>query len=269
MRWYGVIGIIMVIFTEINFVLKLEPFAQYYFPIVWFGYILLIDSLVYKIKKDSLLTKHFNKFIFLLVLSALVWWIFEIFNLSLNNWNYVKEFEKGIVADLLFRTISFSTVIPAVFETAELLSSMHWFDKLKLHKKYNITKEFLFGMIFIGVVSLFLSLAKPKIFFPLIWVSLFFILDPINYMNKQPSIIQHLKDKKLKIPITLMAAGLICGILWEFWNYWAVIKWQYIIPYVGFLKIFEMPILGYLGYLPFALELYAIYYFARWTWKTL
>jgi hypothetical protein len=36
---------------------------------------------------------------------------------------------------------------------------------------------------------------------------------------------------------------------------------------VGFLKIFEMPVLGYLGYLPFALELYAMYWFCMWLWK--
>ena len=51
------------------------------------------------------------------------------------------------------------------------------------------------------------------------------------------------------------------GFLWEFWNYYAIPKWTYDIPFVGFFKIFEMPILGYLGYLPFALELYAMYYF--------
>lgn len=40
-------------------------------------------------------------------------------------------------------------------------------------------------------------------------------------------------------------------------------KWKYNVPYVGFLKIFEMPILGYFGYLPFALEIYAFYWFVR------
>ena len=34
-------------------------------------------------------------------------------------------------------------------------------------------------------------------------------------------------------------------------------------PFVGFWKVFEMPLLGYLGYIPFAMELYAIYQFAR------
>jgi hypothetical protein len=101
----------------------------------------------------------------------------------------------------------------------------------------------------------------PTIFYPLIWMSFFFILDPINYLHGQPSIIGHLRDKKLQIPVLLMLTGITLGFLWEFWNYWSTIKWTYNIPYLSFFKIFEMPALGYLGYLPFALSLYAIYYF--------
>jgi hypothetical protein len=45
---------------------------------------------------------------------------------------------------------------------------------------------------------------------------------------------------------------LLCGVLWEFWNYWAAPKWVYDVPRLGFGKVFEMPILGYGGYVPFA-----------------
>jgi hypothetical protein len=33
------------------------------------------------------------------------------------------------------------------------------------------------------------------------------------------------------------------------------------VPHVGSWKFFEMPVLGYLGYIPFTMELYAIYNF--------
>jgi hypothetical protein len=42
------------------------------------------------------------------------------------------------------------------------------------------------------------------------------------------------------------------------WNYWSFPKWIYHIPGVGFWKVFEMPLFGYGGYVPFALELYAL-----------
>ena len=35
---------------------------------------------------------------------------------------------------------------------------------------------------------------------------------------------------------------------WEMWNFYSLPKWTYVIPYVGFWKVFEMPLLGYLGY---------------------
>jgi hypothetical protein len=44
------------------------------------------------------------------------------------------------------------------------------------------------------------------------------------------------------------------------WNYNAMSKWYYTVPFVGFGKVFEMPILGYLGYLPFGWEVYALYH---------
>ena len=62
---------------------------------------------------------------------------------------------------------------------------------------------------------------------------------------------------------SLLASGFVCGILWEFWNYWAISKWTYTVPYLGNVKIFEMPVLGYLGFPPFAVECWAIYIFCR------
>jgi hypothetical protein len=38
------------------------------------------------------------------------------------------------------------------------------------------------------------------------------------------------------------------------WNYWSLAKWEYRIPFVHRFLVFEMPILGYAGYLPFGLE---------------
>ena len=50
----------------------------------------------------------------------------------------------------------------------------------------------------------------------------------------------------------------MCGFFWEAWNFWAMPKWEYVIPYVNQLHVFEMPLIGYAGYLPFGLELFAM-----------
>jgi len=259
---YGVLGILLVIFVEANFFLKIQPFANWYFPIIWLGYILTIDAIVYKIKGNSLISNRFPQFLGMVIISMLFWWVFEFLNIAMGNWNYLGLEGLGVWTNL-FGTLSFATVLPAFFETVELIRSFKMFEKKKLHKKHNISKKFINTMIILGVICFVAPLLLPKFAFPLVWLSFFFILDPINYLHKQPSIIKHLKDKKLAIPLSLLAAGIIMGFLWEFWNYWAIPKWSYDVPFVGFFKIFEMPILGYLGYFPFAFELYAMYWFVR------
>ena len=49
-------------------------------------------------------------------------------------------------------------------------------------------------------------------------------------------------------------AALLCGFFWEMWNFHSLAKWIYQVPYVQRYPIFEMPLLGYAGYLPFGLE---------------
>lgn len=261
-RWYGLLGVLMILFVEANFFLKIQPFANWYFPIVWYGYILVIDALIYKLRNDSLISKRFPQFLGMIFISMLFWWVFEFMNLSVGTWRYSGLRGLGSYANL-FGSISFSTVLPAFFETVELIRSVRLFERKKLHKKHKITPKFLHCMIGIGVFSLIASMLVPKFAFPLVWMSFFFILDPINCLHKQPSVIRHLKDRKLAIPLSLLLGGIILGFFWEFWNYWAIPKWSYDVPFVGFFKIFEMPILGYLGYFPFAFELYAMYWFVR------
>ena len=259
---YGFIGILLIILVEINFFLKIQPFANWYFPIIWFGYILTIDALVYKLRGNSLISNRFSHFLGMVVISMLFWWVFEFINISVQNWHYFGIEGLGNLRNV-YGSISFATVLPAFFETVELIRSIHLFDKKELKKKHRVTKRFLHFMMFLGIISFLAPIFLPNFTFPLVWLSFFFILDPINYLHKQPSIIGHLKDRKLVVPLSLLLAGIILGFLWEFWNYWAIPKWTYDIPFIGFFKIFEMPILGYLGYFPFAFELYTMYWFIR------
>jgi len=252
----------MLAFAQLNFILHIEPFARWYFPIIWFGYIFFMDALVYKLHGRSLIYNRPKTFLFMLFLSALVWWMFEAIGWILGNWYYTGL--EGFVSPLAkyaFATISFATVIPAVFETYYLLRAVHLFDHVELKKRHKITKTTLHALTILGILFLILSLAAPLHFYPLIWVAFFLLIDPYNYMHKQPSIIKHIKDRKLAIPVSLFIAGTICGFLWEFWNFYAVPQWHYNIPFLDFFRIFKMPVLGYLGYGPFAWELYSMYYF--------
>ena len=258
----GVAGLILVVVFQIILIFKITPFADYYFPFIWFGYIFLVDAIVFHLQKSSLIQNHTNHFFIMLILSAFFWWIFEWINfIEVNNWRYINPTITNIWISLIFRTIAFSTVLPAIWVTYDLIKALHLFDRYEIPIKYDIRKQFLYGTIFLGVLCFFLPFIIPTFAFPLIWLSFFLIFDPINYIQQTPSIIAHLANGKLKIPLSLMFAGLICGIFWEFWNYWAPVKWVYHIPYLDFIKIFEMPLLGYFGYFFFAWEMYAMYHF--------
>jgi hypothetical protein len=257
---HGWIGILLIIiFWYINWNLEGLRTHLLFFPL-WLGYTLTVDAIVYYGKGNSLLSRNFKKFITLFLISAPAWWLFELFNLRTQNWIYdgrqfFSEWEYAIYA-----TLSFSTVIPAVFETAELISTFKWINKLKIHKKITPSNRFLILHLIIGLFMLFLVMIYPTIFFVLIWLSVFFILEPVNVWLKNHSIYNYLKNGNWKPIMSLIIGCLICGFFWEMWNYYSYPKWIYDIHFANFLHIFEMPALGYLGYIPFALELLTLYH---------
>ena len=66
--------------------------------------------------------------------------------------------------------------------------------------------------------------------------------------------------------LAALAGGLTCGFLWEFWNYWALAKWVYDLPFLGVTqhyKYFEMPLVGLLGFIPFGLECWVMWQMMR------
>jgi hypothetical protein len=109
-----------------------------------------------------------------------------------------------------------------------------------------------------------LALTLPRIAFPLIWIGFFFVFDPLNRLLGNKSLSEKVAHRRWDTVLVLFAAGLICGYCWELWNWGALPKWVYHIPYANRPTLFEMPLLGYGGYLPFALEVYAAYDLLHW-----
>ena len=99
-------------------------------------------------------------------------------------------------------------------------------------------------------------LAWPRYFFGLIWLSIFFICEPLCGWAGRRSVLTGLARGDWRTVAALCGASLICGFFWEMWNINSDPKWIYHVPGVGFWHVFEMPVLGYLGYFPFAMELY-------------
>jgi hypothetical protein len=113
----------------------------------------------------------------------------------------------------------------------------------------------------VGGAFLILPIVLPKYCFPLIWGSLIFLLEPINHRFGVKSLMRHWERGDPRKFLLLLTAGLVCGLLWEFWNFWARSRWVYTVPFFDELKGFEMPFLGFLGFPPFAVECYVAYNF--------
>ena len=100
----------------------------------------------------------------------------------------------------------------------------------------------------------------PMIFFPFIWISVYFILEPVNVWLGNRSLAHWTAKGDWRPIIALWVGVLLTAFFWEMWNYFGYPKWIYLIPWGNCCHIFEMPLLGYGGYLPFSLELFAIYH---------
>ncbi len=131
------------------------------------------------------------------------------------------------------------------------------------------TPSFLKVFIILGLITIFLPLAWPRLFFPLIWLCFIFLLEPINFWLKNETLLEDMEKKEWSKFWSWILAGLVAGFFWEFWNFWAGSHWEYFIPYLNFWKVFQMPVFGFTGFMPFALEVFAIYQLLLFVYKKL
>ena len=258
---HGWVGIILIsVFWYLNWNLEGLRTNLLFFPL-WLGFILTIDSIVFYRKSSSLISRSKKKFISLFFISAPAWWLFELINAKTQNWFYDgKQFFTNTEYAVL-ATISFSTVMPAVFTTAELVTTFKWIKKYS-HRKIPFRSNVPTIKFFImGIIMLTLIIFIPTYFYYFEWLAVYLILEPINYKMNNRTLLEYLSKGNWQIIISLSLGTLICGFFWEMWNYYSYPKWIYDTPMVNFLHVFEMPLLGYIGYITFSWELFAIYNF--------
>lgn len=257
---YGIAGIVVMILAEGGLFSGISFVGIYFTPIVWTGYILFVDALVYSYRGKSFMKTRTREFALMLPWSIICWLVFEAYNLRLQNWHY-----RGLPENTMLRLLgygwSFATIFPAVLITAE-------FIRLKLRflppkQQIPLSSSLLSFLIVVGaamlLIPLLVSQETSTKLFGLVWVGFILLLDPINYLRGRESLLQDLSQGNPNRLYALLLSGLVCGVLWEFWNYWAIAKWEYSVP-ISFVgpKLFEMPLLGYAGFLPFAVECFVM-----------
>lgn len=241
------IGIALIVIGALAIILPIAPLAKIVYPILWWGLILILDQINLWVRKSSPIKDGGFLFWGIIVpLSTIYWLYFELANIYFPQWIYV-----GVPMNLLLNTLltfaSFATVIPAIIEIFWFFKPSAAENQVKISKKYSL--------LFIAAGLFMLSIPfwnNNFILNQLIWIAPFFLLLPIA---KMPPL-------NLKFLAAGTIAGIGSGFFWEFLNFWAGGKWEYIILPETF-RIFEMPIIGYSGFIPFAFSTIAVYFFAK------
>jgi hypothetical protein len=199
--------------------------------------------------------------------SIACWWLFEFYNAprfwrsgpdAVGLWWQYHDLEPNLFLRRVGYDWAFATIFPALFLTARALEAgpLRGFRVRPLR----LPAWALSMSIAVGAVCVVLPLVVvSRWLVPLVWTGYVLLLEPVNYRRGAPSWLRALGEGDAAPVTSLLASGAVCGILWEFWNYWALTKWTYMVPYLGDVKVFEMPVLGYLGFPPFALGSYAMY----------
>ena len=244
-----------------------EPVATYHNAVAWTGYILFVDALVFRLEGASFLVSRTKWFFFSLPAAFAVYAIFELYNyLAVHAWVYHYSVPNIWAWALLFGW-GWVQVVPSLFETMSLFSALGLFKDAS-GPCLDITKRTFVLLQGLACVLLVFPLVASR-FYPLEGViyggCMFFgfllLFDGINYRVGKRSLLSDLERGYWGNVLNLALVGIFCGFLWEFWNYWATGKWIYIVPVLPHPKIFEMPILGYLYFVPFSLASYAMFEF--------
>lgn len=197
------------------------------FPIAWAGVLIALDGLA-RLRRGASPLRTRGDWIAASAASVLFWDVFELVNLRLRNWGYL-----GVSPDpwagSAFALASFATVLPAARLGFAQIAGV-----LPRPAPRGRGWKAAAGLLLLG-----LALAFPRHAFPLAWIFLWPLCEAVA---------------GVRVPLRAMVLGLPLGLLWEALNWGCARGWVYSIPFFDRPKLFEMPLPGYLGYLPFALE---------------
>jgi len=223
------------------------------FTPLWIGYIVAMNAVVYRSSGRCLMTHRTGWFLALFPVSALFWWLFEYLNQFVDNWYYTGIRARGDWDYFLQATAPFATVLPAVASTWAWLRRHPLLEAVSL-PAVRAHRGFGWVALFAGIATLGAIGIWPEGLFSLLWLAPLLLLCGLQQLLVGETFLAPLAQADWRPLLQPMLAALLCGLLWELWNYGSAAKWHYSIPYVQRFHVFEMPILGYAGYLPFGLE---------------
>ena len=263
----AVVGLLVMVVSEAATLAKIEPFWSWNTPIAWTGFIVFADAMVFRARGDSWMRSSPREFVALTLASIPLWIVFEGYNLVDQGTGITSVSRRPPGPQLRIRVVvrhdladesskaqgdrgvARCGTAPGRTE-APRERCRHGRDALGRADAGLAVRRF-------SRVAVYL--AAP------VWLNFILLLDP---PERPPWAAESLmadlaRNGNRDRLVNLLVSGMLCGGLWEFWNYWSRAKWHYTVPILERYKIFEMPLPGYLGFGAFALECFTMYVFVR------
>ena len=247
---------------------RVGPAAQNLTPLCWTGFIVAVDGALAR-RGRSWLRNAPLEFALMAAISIPSWLLFELYDrprfwspAGPELWWHYSGLPPWPGRGLGYAW-SFATITPAIVLLAEAFEPA----AARLAGRGaggRVPRELLAALIAVGTILAAIPLLWPSVFFAAdVWLAWPLLLDPVNRLMGRPSLLGDLEQGRRSRPLALLASGLACGLLWESWNMLASARWRYTVPFLGSVKLYEMPVLGFLGFVPFALAAFALYHFLR------
>jgi hypothetical protein len=255
--WWGWLGVAL---AGVGWVLAwsealLSPgWRRHAFTPLWIGYILAVNGLACRRTGRALLTHRTGWLLSLFPVSAAFWWLFEHLNQFVHNWHYSGIEARSDLDYFVQGTLPFSTVLPAVASTWAWLRSFPRLERMAPLPAIRGHKGLAWVALLAGTLALAGIGVWPETLFSALWLAPLLVLAALQYLLLGESLLSPLARGDWRPVLQPALAALVCGLFWELWNFGSLARWHYSIPYVERFYVFEMPLLGYAGYLPFGVQ---------------
>jgi hypothetical protein len=262
--WHGVLlGALAwtLAWTRLPHAAFLQPYT---FIPLWLAYIVVMNALAWRRTGDCPMLANPRRYLALFPLSAVFWWYFEYLNRFVQNWFYEGVDGFGPTGYVVHATLAFATVLPAVEATAAWLASYPMLtaglDSAQPVHPTRVRRNARCALLAGSTVLLALPLS-PNELYPVLWLAPLAVLAATESLAGHSTPFTEAARGDWRTLLRYALAALVCGFFWEFWNHWSYARWVYEVSYVGRFRVFEMPVLGFAGYLPFGVECALV---ARW-----
>jgi hypothetical protein len=242
------LSIVLYLFGHLALIRRLEPAIGFFYVTSWWSYIILLDSLVSLRSGRFLFLDRFLPAV--IIVSCGYWCAFELVNLRIGNWFYINV-PHAIPLRYAGYVLAYGTVIPAIGLTASIISP--FLGRVGV-RPVTVSRNYPVQAVSCGIALFLLTLIFPGYLFGLAWVFAIPLIDGINYRVGHRSFMGDLERGEVGRLLGALASGLVCGLLWETWNSLSPVKWVYTVPFFEGMKVFEMPLPGYIGFPVFGVE---------------